>query len=80
MQEDLMSATWKPVTYGIMHFVVAVAVAYAITQDWRAALGVGILEPLVQTVAYTLHERAWHKTGTAEAVAASDPLRSTASA
>ncbi len=51
----------KPVTYSIMHFLVAVGVAFALTRDWRIALGVGIIEPLVQTVAYTLHEAAWDR-------------------
>ncbi|RYG28372.1 MAG: DUF2061 domain-containing protein [Burkholderiales bacterium] len=49
----------KPVTYSIMHLVVAISVAYALTGDWRIALGVGVIEPMVQTVAYMLHEKAW---------------------
>ncbi len=49
----------KTLTYGLMHFMVAVAVAYAVTGDAAVALGVGILEPLIQTVFYTLHERLW---------------------
>ena len=49
----------KTVTYGVMHFVVAVTVAFAVTGSWVAALGVGIIEPMIQTVAYTLHEKAW---------------------
>lgn len=49
----------KPVTYSIMHLCVAVSVAFALTGDWRIALGVGVIEPIVQTVAYMLHEKAW---------------------
>lgn len=49
----------KPVTYSIMHLSVAIAVACALTRDWRIALGVGVIEPMVQTVAYMLHEKAW---------------------
>ena len=49
----------KTLTYGLMHLVVAVAVAYALTRDWRIALAIGIIEPVVQTGAYALHERAW---------------------
>jgi uncharacterized membrane protein len=44
-----------------MHMVVAVAVAWAISGDWRIALGIGVIEPLVQTVAYTIHERLWSR-------------------
>lgn len=49
----------KTASYALMHLVVAMAVAFALTRDWRAALAIGLVEPLVQTVAYTLHERAW---------------------
>ncbi|MDP3658100.1 MAG: DUF2061 domain-containing protein [Brevundimonas sp.] len=49
----------KSVTYGLMHFVVAVAVAYALTQNWRVSLAIGIIEPLVQTVFFTAHDRIW---------------------
>jgi len=49
----------KSVTYGLMHFVVAVAVAFALTQDWRVSLAIGIIEPLVQTVFFTVHDRIW---------------------
>ncbi|MEG1451836.1 DUF2061 domain-containing protein [Brevundimonas sp.] len=49
----------KTLTYGVMHFVVAVSVAYALTHDLRAALAIGLIEPLVQTVFFTLHDRFW---------------------
>ena len=49
----------KTVTYALMHFTVAVAVAYALTQNWRTALAIGIIEPLVQTVFFTVHDRVW---------------------
>ena len=51
----------KTLTYSVMHFAVAIAVAYALTGSWQAALAIGMIEPLVQTMAYTLHERAWDK-------------------
>ena len=41
----------KTSTYAAMHFVVAVA------------LSIGIVEPLVQTGAYALHERVWSGVG-----------------
>jgi uncharacterized membrane protein len=53
----------KTLTYGLMHLVVAVAVAFAVTRSWQAALAVGLIEPLIQTIAYNFHERAWAKTG-----------------
>ncbi|EAP88746.1 hypothetical protein OA2633_10854 [Oceanicaulis alexandrii HTCC2633] len=51
----------KPVTYGLMHLVVAISVAFVLTGSWTAALAIGLIEPAVQTVAYTLHERAWNR-------------------
>lgn len=54
-----MRLALKTGTYSLMHLTVAIAVAYAITQDWRAALAVGIIEPMVQTAAFFLHDRAW---------------------
>lgn len=55
----LRPTAFKPVTYSLMHLTVAIGVAYALTRDWRIALGVGIIEPMVQTVAYMIHEKAW---------------------
>ncbi|HYE47771.1 MAG TPA: DUF2061 domain-containing protein [Caulobacter sp.] len=54
-----MRLALKTLTYGVMHLTVAVAVAYALTRNWQVALAVGLIEPIVQTVAFTLHERAW---------------------
>ncbi len=56
-----MRLALKTLTYASMHLTVAVAVAYALTRDWRIALAVGIVEPLVQTVFFNLHERAWSR-------------------
>ena len=53
----------KTLTYALMHLLVAMAVAFALTGSWAAALAIGLIEPAVQTVAYTLHERAWAKAG-----------------
>ena len=50
----------KTGTYAAMHMAVAMAVAYALSGSWVVALGIGLVEPLVQTVAYHFHERAWH--------------------
>ncbi len=54
--------TWvKTATYCMMHFMVAIAVAYALTGSWEIALSIGIIEPLVQTVFFNMHERSWNK-------------------
>ncbi len=49
----------KTGTYGAMHLAVAVAVAFAVSGSWAIALGIGLVEPLVQTIFYHLHERLW---------------------
>jgi uncharacterized membrane protein len=51
----------KTGSYSVMHLCVAITVAYLITQNWRAALAVGLIEPMVQTVAFFLHDRAWNR-------------------
>ena len=56
-----MRLALKTLTYAAMHLTVAVAVAYALTRDWRVALAVGIVEPMVQTVAFNIHERLWSR-------------------
>lgn len=53
----------KTGSYSLMHLVVAITVAYTLSGDWRIALGIGIVEPMVQTVAYTIHERVWARLG-----------------
>lgn len=51
----------KIASYGVMHLVVAILVAFAITRDWRLALAVGVVEPVFQTIAYSIHDRVWHR-------------------
>lgn len=51
----------KIASYGVMHLVVAILVAFAITRDWRLALAVGLVEPFFQTIAYSIHDRVWHR-------------------
>ncbi|MDW3207735.1 MAG: DUF2061 domain-containing protein [Alphaproteobacteria bacterium] len=53
----------KTASYSVMHLLVAVSVAYALSGDWRIALSIGLVEPLVQTVAYAVHERVWTRIG-----------------
>ena len=51
----------KIASYGVMHLIVAILVAFAITRDWRLALAVGVVEPFFQTIAYSIHDRVWHR-------------------
>lgn len=54
-----MQTAKKTLSYSLMHLVVAITVAYALTRDWRAALAIGMIEPIFQTMAFVLHERVW---------------------
>ena len=58
-------AAVKTLTYALMHIAIAIAAAYAITRSWQTALAVRMIEPLVQTVADTIHERVWARAGRA---------------
>ena len=62
----------KTMTYGLMHFTVAVTVAYALTQNWRVSLAIGLIEPLVQTVFFTVHDRIWTRIETRKAARAAE--------
>jgi uncharacterized membrane protein len=49
----------KTATFAVVHFAVAFGVAYALTGSAPVAGAIALLEPLANTVAYLLHERAW---------------------
>lgn len=67
LPRNLGQVAIKTLTYGVMHFAVAVSVAYALTRDMRMALAIGMIEPLVQTVFFTLHDRIWTQVETKKA-------------
>ena len=50
---------FKTISYGIIHLCVDVAVAYGITRDIRMALGIGIIEPIIQTGVFAIHDYLW---------------------
>ena len=57
MRQDLL----KTFTFALLHFGVAFSVAYVLTGSIAVATGVGLIEPLVNTVAFHFHERAWRR-------------------
>lgn len=59
----------KTATYALMHFTVAIAVAYILTGSWAMALAIGLVEPFVQTFAFAVHERIWNRRMTWKEVA-----------
>ncbi|ADL00944.1 DUF2061 domain-containing protein [Brevundimonas subvibrioides] len=61
LARSVQSLALKIASYGVMHLVVAMLVAFAITRDWRMALAIGVVEPFFQTIAYSFHDRIWHR-------------------
>ncbi|RED54022.1 DUF2061 domain-containing protein [Aestuariispira insulae] len=51
----------KTVSYGVTHLAVATGVAYALTGDLMLALGIGIIEPMVQTGVFAIHDHFWER-------------------
>jgi len=51
----------KTLSFAGLHFGVAFLVAYALTGSVAIATGIGLIEPLANTVAFYFHERAWRR-------------------
>jgi uncharacterized membrane protein len=49
----------KTFSYFLVHMGVASTLVWCLTGDLRAALTLGLIEPLVQTVSFNCHERFW---------------------
>lgn len=54
-----MRVVAKTFSWSLVHMTVAIAVAYGLTRSWQAALAVGLIEPIFQTIAFAAHERVW---------------------
>src|SRR5262245_51718082 len=52
----------KTITFACVHFTVAFTVAHVLTGSIAVGGLVALVEPLCNTVAYHLHEKAWHAT------------------
>ena len=51
----------KTLTFALLHFGVAFSVAYLLTGSVAVATGVGLIEPVVNTIAFHFHEKAWRR-------------------
>jgi uncharacterized membrane protein len=61
MRIPLSHSLAKTATFAGVHFVVAFAVAFALTGSAPIAGAIALLEPIANTVAYFFHERAWNR-------------------
>lgn len=59
MRVPLSHSLAKTATFATVHFTVAFAIAYLLTGSVAIAGALALVEPLANTVAYLLHERAW---------------------
>lgn len=51
----------KTISFGLVHFLVAFAVVFALTGSLVLGGLVALIEPLVNTVAYHYHEKVWDR-------------------
>lgn len=49
----------KSITFTIMHFAIALTVAYLLTGSLVIGGAIALVEPLVNSVGYFFHEKAW---------------------
>ena len=49
----------KTVSFAIVHFIVAFSVAYLLTGSIVIGGLLALIEPIVNTIAYHFHEKAW---------------------
>lgn len=54
-----MKSLTKTITFALVHFTVAFTVAYLLTGSWAISSALALVEPVVNTVAFYFHERAW---------------------
>lgn len=59
MRVPLTHSLAKTATFASVHFSVAFTIAYLLTGSVSIAGALALIEPLANTVAYLLHERAW---------------------
>jgi uncharacterized membrane protein len=57
MARDLV----KTGSFAVLHFSVGFGVTYALTGSVAIAAGVALIEPMVNTVVFFFHERAWRR-------------------
>lgn len=53
----------KTFTFALVHMTVAFTVVYLMTGNWLAGGAVALVEPACNTIAYTMHEKAWARWG-----------------
>ena len=60
----------KTLTFGVLHMTVAFTVAYVLSGSVWIGGAIALVEPMVNTVAYFFHEKAWERIQAARQAAA----------
>lgn len=58
LEDDIMI---KTITFAMLHFGVAFSVAYVLTGSIGISSAVALIEPMVNTVVFYFHEKAWNR-------------------
>ena len=61
MRESRLRSILKAASYRVVGSITTALLAYFVTGDWKVSLSIGAIEPLVKTIIYYLHERAWQQ-------------------
>lgn len=51
----------KTLSFAVVHFIVAFSVGFALTGSLAIGGAIALIEPLLNTVAYFFHEKAWER-------------------
>jgi uncharacterized membrane protein len=78
MRVPLSHSLAKTGTFAVVHFTVAFSIAYLLTGSVAIAGTLALLEPLANTLAFLLHERAWVRFTPSAAASASTIRQRTA--
>ena len=61
MKDSHIRSVLKAITYRIVGTLTTAVIVYSLTGDFHLSLAVTAIEPIVKTVVYYLHERAWQQ-------------------
>lgn len=64
----------KTLSFAVVHFGVAFSVAYLLTGSWLLGSAIALIEPVVNTVAYHFHEKAWDRLRNRRGAVATSPF------
>jgi len=51
----------KTLSFAVVHFIVAFSVGFALTGSLAVGGAIAVIEPMLNTVAYFFHEKAWER-------------------